>query len=271
MDHLNIIKLTTIFLFAYNKDNGEEIKAKNLAIGQLLNTELEMYATALFNLATNYDNSFDLVTVDESIFIDLVLNPFIKAVVSFIILRLLDLHIKKFKFYKKLSAVLPINHKLQRSGHFTSLEGEENFKPDMKCYTTIDGIRFDCLLIEVKCPSSTCGDDLLKLSIEMQFILNRFVEHSANNPAVYGVLVYGFICSMYKITLVAPKVYVTMKIRKCFLPRCSEDFHVAINTLSSFSQLRDLVYEQVQLIAANKRKTSDILGWVRKPIMGIKQ
>ncbi|KAG1446872.1 hypothetical protein G6F56_009436 [Rhizopus delemar] len=221
-------------------------KLKKLAIEQLSNVELEMYATALFNLTTNYDNSFDLVIVDKSVFIDLVLNPFIKA-------------------------VLPINHKLQRSGHFTSLEGEADFKPDMRFYTPIDGIRFDCLLFEVKCSNSTRGDDLFKLSIEMQFILNCFIEHGANNPVVYGVLVYGFSCSMYKMTLVAPKVYVMVKIRKCFLPRCSEDFHVAINTLSSFSQSRDLVCEQVQLIAANKRKISGILGWFRNPKMGNNQ
>jgi hypothetical protein len=61
----------------------------------------------------------------------------------------------------------------------------------MKFYTTIDGIRFDRLLIDVKCPNSTSGDDLFKLSIEMQFILNRFIEHGANNPVVYDVLVYG--------------------------------------------------------------------------------
>lgn len=75
--------------------------------------------------------------------------------------------------------------------HFTSLEGEVGLRPDMKFYTTIDGIRFDRLLVDVKCPNSTSGDDLFKLSIEMQFILNRFIEHGANNPVVYDVLVYG--------------------------------------------------------------------------------
>jgi hypothetical protein len=75
--------------------------------------------------------------------------------------------------------------------YFTSLEGEAGLRPDMKFYTTIDRIRFDCLLIEVKCPNSTCEDDLFKLSIEMQYILNRFVEHGANNPIVFGVLIYG--------------------------------------------------------------------------------
>jgi hypothetical protein len=72
-----------------------------LAIAQLSNVELEMHETVLFYLqivdiwlsitlwkklielfsvrTTNYDNLFDLATVDESAFIDLVLNPFIKA------------------------------------------------------------------------------------------------------------------------------------------------------------------------------------------------
>ncbi|KAI7903996.1 uncharacterized protein BX663DRAFT_506035 [Cokeromyces recurvatus] len=130
-----------------------------------------------------------------------------------------------------------MDYKLQQSGHFTSLEGEVGLRPDMKFHITINGIQIDCLLIEVKCPSSTSKDDLFKLSIEMQFILNRLIEHGANNCTVYGVLVYGFSCSMYKMTLVASKVYLMVQIRQCFLPRSSEDFHVVVNTLSSFLQL----------------------------------
>lgn len=32
---------------------------------------------------------------------------------------------------------------------------------------------------------------MYKLSVEVQLILNRFIEHGANSPAVYGVLVCG--------------------------------------------------------------------------------
>ncbi|OAD77634.1 hypothetical protein PHYBLDRAFT_164535 [Phycomyces blakesleeanus NRRL 1555(-)] len=78
-----------------------------------------------------------------------------------------------------------------RRDHFTSLEGESSLGPDTKFYKTIDGIRLDCLLIEVKCPNSTSDDDLFKLSIEMQYTLNRLVEHGVDNPDVYGVLVYS--------------------------------------------------------------------------------
>lgn len=81
----------------------------------------------------------------------------------------------------------------------------------------------------------------------------------------------GFRCSVYKMTLVAPKVYLLVEIRQCFLPRCSEDFHVVANTLSSFLQLRDLLYEEVQSIAANKGNVSDNLGWIAQPLIGIKQ
>ncbi|KAI8094014.1 hypothetical protein BDF21DRAFT_330953, partial [Thamnidium elegans] len=132
--------------------------------------------------------------------------------------------------------------------HFTSLEDEVDLRPDMKFHITINGIRFDCLLIEVKCPSSTSKNDLFKLSIETQFLLNRLIEHGANNCTVYGVLVYGFSCSVYKMTLVAPKVYLTVEVRQYFLPRCLEDFHVVVNTLSSFLQLRDLVYAILTVI-----------------------
>ncbi|KAL0090768.1 hypothetical protein F4703DRAFT_1970026 [Phycomyces blakesleeanus] len=140
--------------------------------------------------------------------------------------------------------MFPIDNKLQRSGHFTSLEGESSLGPDTKFYKTIDGIRLDCLLIEVKCPNSTSDDDLFKLSIEMQYTLNRLVEHGVDNPDVYGVLVYK--------------------------PRCSEDFHVIINTMSSFFQLRNLVCEQMEYIEENRKKISSSINWIHKPIIHIK-
>ncbi|KAG1371796.1 hypothetical protein G6F61_011609 [Rhizopus arrhizus] len=103
---------------------------------------------------------------DESIFIDFALTPFVNAVFS-------------------------VSHMLQKSGYFTALEGDANLKPDIKFHTSIDRKKFDCLLVEVKCPKSTSDDDLFKLSIEMQYILNRLVEYGASNHVVYGVLVYG--------------------------------------------------------------------------------
>ncbi|KAG1350172.1 hypothetical protein G6F62_003359 [Rhizopus arrhizus] len=103
---------------------------------------------------------------DESIFIDFALTSFVNA-------------------------VFPVSHMLQKSSYFTALEGDANLKPDIKFHTSIDRKKFDCLLVEVKCPKSTSDDDLFKLSIEMQYILNRLVEYGTSNPVVYGVLVYG--------------------------------------------------------------------------------
>jgi cAMP phosphodiesterase len=71
------------------------------------------------------------------------------------------------------------------------LEGDANLRPDIKVHTSIDRKKFDCLLVEVKCPKSTSDDDLFTLSIEMQYILNHLVKYGASNPVVYGVLVYG--------------------------------------------------------------------------------
>lgn len=75
----------------------------------------------------------------------------------------------------------------------------------------------------------------------------------------------GFSCSVYKMTLVTPKVYVMVEVRRCFLPRCSKDFHILVNTLPSFLQLRDLVYEEVQSIAVNKGNVSDTYSWLDCP------
>ncbi|KAI8986361.1 hypothetical protein BDB01DRAFT_890877 [Pilobolus umbonatus] len=142
----------------------------------------------IITIIKNHEACFDLNTADESIFIDFALSPFVNA-------------------------VFPVSHMLQKSGHFTALEGDTNLRPDIKFHTSIDRKKFDCLLIEVKCPKSTSDDDLFKLSIEMQYALNRLIGYGGSNPVVYGVLVYGYACSIYKMTLVGPKVYVMMKMK----------------------------------------------------------
>lgn len=72
-------------------------------------------------------------------------------------------------------------------------------------------------------------------------------------------------------TLVAPKIYVMSKIKTRFLPRCFEDLHVIIHTISCFLQLRDLVCEEVKSITRNKVDKSPIINWIRQPIADMKQ
>ncbi|KAG2227521.1 hypothetical protein INT45_002206 [Circinella minor] len=231
---------------AYNKAAGLNLRAKQLVIEQLMNTGLETHATVFYDLIKNHEACFELSTADESVFIDHALSPFVKA-------------------------VFPVTHMLQKSGHFTSLEGNMNIKPDIKFHISINGDKFDCLLFEVKCPRSSSEDDLFKLSVEMQYILNRLIEHGAANPVVYGVLVYGHTCSIYKMALVGPKVYVMIKMKVCFLPRSFEDLHVAIHTLSCFIQLRDLVCDEVQSIIKTKGARSPIISWTQQAMIDINQ
>ncbi|CEG78117.1 hypothetical protein RMATCC62417_12770 [Rhizopus microsporus] len=65
---------------------------------------------------------------------------------------------------------------------------------------TRDGARigskkFDFLAFEIKCLKSTADDDLFKMSLELQFILNRLISCNVNQPVVYGVVGYGMAIS----------------------------------------------------------------------------
>ncbi|CAO3701587.1 unnamed protein product [Rhizopus microsporus] len=44
-------------------------------------------------------------------------------------------------------------------------------------------------------------DGLFKLSVEIQHILNRLVEHGANIPDIFSMLVYGQLFKLYMIQL----------------------------------------------------------------------
>lgn len=52
----------------------------------------------------------------------------------------------------------------------------------------IDFDLFDFLVFEVKCPNSAVKDDLFKISLELQLMINRMIANKVNNPVVYGAV-----------------------------------------------------------------------------------
>lgn len=88
--------------------------------------------------------------------------------------------------------------------NFSKLEGSSQIKLDIKYSTMIKQHKMDILVIEVKCPKSTAKDDLFKLSIELQILLNRLVKIGIDS-LVFGILVYGkhymFVSTYHEIML----------------------------------------------------------------------
>lgn len=65
----------------------------------------------------------------------------------------------------------------------------------MKYSARIGSKKLDFLVFEIKCPKSTAEDDLFKMSLELQFMLNRLISSNVNKPVVYGVVGYGIVIS----------------------------------------------------------------------------
>ncbi|KAI7874782.1 uncharacterized protein EV154DRAFT_78649 [Mucor mucedo] len=165
---------------------------------------------------TNYDADLNLQTADEISFINCALSPFVNA-------------------------VFPVGPHFRKSGYLTALEGYPMTKTDIKIYTTIGSENFDLLVFEVKCPQSTSEDDLFMLSVKLQLTLNRLIKNGVTEPVVYGVMVYDYECSFYRMSLTSSRIYTMMRIRTCTLPKDYENLHRVGHILPCFLQLRELV------------------------------
>ncbi|KAI9486885.1 MAG: hypothetical protein EXX96DRAFT_550939 [Benjaminiella poitrasii] len=119
-------------------------------------------------------------------------------------------------------------------------------------------------------PNSNANDDLFKLSIELQILLNRLVNVGINFPVVFGTLFYGFNCDIFKMNLKAPVIYRIIKSRACFIPRDLNNFKVVRNILTSLSQLRSLVQIKVEKAKKSKPKLSKCLTWIKEPVINYK-
>lgn len=141
-------------------------KAMNIALEHLTKDNKNPVAKIMYNLLNSYDNAESVYSKDESLFIGRALDPF-------------------------LNVIFPAGGTMTRDGHFTFLIGNNDLKPDVKYSAKIDSIIFDFLIFEVKCPNSVAKDDLFKMSLELQLMINRMIANKVNKPVVYGVVGQG--------------------------------------------------------------------------------
>ncbi|KAI7869890.1 hypothetical protein BDF14DRAFT_1879638 [Spinellus fusiger] len=182
----------------------------------------------MYSLLNSYDIAEGMHMKDESIFIERSLNPF-------------------------LNAIFPVGGTLIRDGHFTFLIGDNNLKPDVKYSARVGSSMLDFLVFEIKSPKSAAKDDLFKLSLEMQLMINRFDY------------------DIYRMELVAPFIYLMIKARSFHLPRTTYDLTVALTTIPALMQLQQLTYNQVikartELGSGESEQT----GWTRSPLIALK-
>ncbi|CAO3678056.1 unnamed protein product [Rhizopus stolonifer] len=221
-------------------------KAMDTALEHLTKNNRNSVAKIIYNLLNNYDNAESVYSKDESLFIGRALDPF-------------------------LNVIFPTGGTLTRDGHFTSLTGNSDLKPDVKYSAKIGSNIFDFLIFEVKCPNSVAKDDLFKMSLELQLMINRMVANKINNPVVYGVVVQGFGCDVYRMELVAPLVYLLIKVRSFYLPRSTCDLTVALTTIPTLLQLQQLTCNQVDKTRRNIMSAGiEQCYWTRSPLITLK-
>ncbi|RCI04013.1 hypothetical protein CU098_011980 [Rhizopus stolonifer] len=190
----------------------------------------------MYNLLNSYDNAESVYSKDESLFIERALDP-------------------------SLNAIFPIGGTMTRDG---------DLKPNVKFSAKVGSKIFDFLIFEVKCPNSVAKDDLFKMSLELQLIINRMIANKVSKPVDYGVVGQGagFDYDVYRMELVAPLVYLPIKVRSFYLPRSTCDLTVALTTIPTLLQLQQLTCNQVYKIRRNiMSDESEQYHWTRSPLI----
>lgn len=177
---------------------------------------------------------------------------------------------------------------------------DQDMKPDIRYWARVEETRFDFVVIEVNLTGSAFEDDIFKVSIELQSMINRLIKNGIRQPVAYGVVIdgmvsdscfghwpqkwtnskpdiIGFICDMYRMDLAAPSVYLLTKMYTCRLPKSGTDFHVLLETAPAFFRLNQIACDEVRRVRADytrlasQREESSQLGWIKTPIIQLKQ
>ncbi|KAI7895069.1 uncharacterized protein EV154DRAFT_496853 [Mucor mucedo] len=142
---------------------------------------------------------------------------------------------------------------------YSNLHGSNSMRADMRYSANIkDAVEYDFLIFESR--------GLFKMSLKLQFMINRFILNKINNSVVYGVVGpdHDRQYDIYQMDLVSPKTYLMIKIRSFFVPRMVCDFNVAGNTIPALVQLKTLVTVQVD-VARQNWDSQEKLHWIEYP------
>lgn len=140
----------------------------------------------------------------------------------------------------------PKNQRLYIAGSSTFLEENKSYKPDITYKAKIGDDPMDFWVFEVKQPKAASKDDLEKVSLELQYMLNHFIFKDHNRqPVVYGVVARGHQSGIYRMELVAPCVYILTKLRSFYFPRSLKDLEVLQGAIPALLQLKQLVLDRI--------------------------
>ncbi|EPB84917.1 hypothetical protein HMPREF1544_08352 [Mucor circinelloides 1006PhL] len=140
-----------------------------------------------------------------------------------------------------LDAVFESGTALATPGHCSSLPGSSNnFKPPGICYSACN---FDLLIWEIKIPKSKINDTC-KLAGELKIMLQRLVQVGFQDPVVFGVVVQGLDCQVYKLAMPAPAVFLLQNIDGFSLPESLNDLKLCKKILSALEHLESEVMKK---------------------------
>ncbi|KAI8380060.1 hypothetical protein BD560DRAFT_432304 [Blakeslea trispora] len=92
--------------------------------------------------------------------------------------------------------------------------------------------QFEAFVVEVKAPQrNRNSNDFIKLGFTLKSMLDKFVQNGMKSPHVVGLLVDGFNCSFYMMTIEHESIYKMIQLEAFSLPKSANDLPLLKNLL----------------------------------------
>ncbi|KAI9281169.1 hypothetical protein BY458DRAFT_499787 [Sporodiniella umbellata] len=156
-----------------------------------------------------------------------------------------------------------VKHKMSKQ-----LIGCVDYIPDYKlAYEYQHGKFADLLVMEVKKDKKDYTpdtDDVVKINLELQIMLNKLILLNVIDPVVYGMVIQEHECTLFQMTLKQEGQYISHVVDSFYLPRNKNDVSLIPRVASIFLSIKDMVDDMVNKIKNRSKGKAKLIPFMKE-------
>ncbi|KAL4209126.1 hypothetical protein AB4K20DRAFT_1636385 [Rhizopus microsporus] len=147
------------------------------------------------------------------------------------------------------------------------LEGCSKYIPDFKLSFEYQKEKFaDLFIMEIKKDDKDCtpdADDIIKINLELQVMLNQLILLNVAEPVAYGIVIKEHESKIYQMTF-KNGIYISYVTERFYLPRNAKDVCLVPRVITIFLTLKDMLDKIIIKIKNRKRGTPTIANSIKR-------
>ncbi|KAI9485233.1 MAG: hypothetical protein EXX96DRAFT_2335 [Benjaminiella poitrasii] len=147
------------------------------------------------------------------------------------------------------------------------LEDCSKYIPDFKLSFEFQKGKFaDLFIMEIKKDDKDYtpdADDIIKINLELQVMLNQLILLNVVEPVVYGIVVKKHKSKIYQMTF-KNGIYISYVTERFYLPRNVKDVCLVPRVVTIFLTLKDMIDKIIIKIKNRKRGTPTIANSIKR-------